>query len=299
MKVSFCLSLIIHLSLIIGCLSTFYVKPKIITNDVLVMDIIPMSDITNVKTTHAQKSTKNATKSSVDDNTNYSPVNTNPIQDIIEPVVASSEKIEEQIISSPEKPIELIEPVEAIIPKIEKKTDIKPEKKSKSEVKKKVNEKIEKKTDIKPEKKSVGKSALKSLAEGKKNNSKSELNSIIDDALEGESDAYYDGSLPLSMSEISAIKGQISNKWHIASFSGGGKQFVATAIIEVNEDGVVTNIKIQKNTFSIKDQQLYQAFIDSIRRAINAASPLQGLNKQKYNIWHEMELTFDSKGMIQ
>ena len=59
------------------------------------------------------------------------------------------------------------------------------------------------------------------------------------------------------------------------------------------------DIKIKnKTTPSGTDVKIYNAFIDSVMRAIKTASPLQHLPKEKYDTWNEMELIFDSSGMI-
>ena len=164
------------------------------------------------------------------------------------------------------------------------------------------------KKDKKPDPdEALANSVLKSLKEGGKKSSKNNkkqqqtLDDIMENAIKGDTTSDFDSESELSMSEIAAIRSQISQAWRVTSFSGGkdNKNLRVTIKIQVDENGDVKDIKIKSKTIpSGADGNVYNAFVDSVVRAINAASPLQYLPKAKYNSWSEMELIFDSSGMI-
>jgi TonB family protein len=123
----------------------------------------------------------------------------------------------------------------------------------------------------------------------------------MENAIKGDTTTDYDAEGDLSMNEIAAIRSQISQAWRVTAFSGGkdNKNMRVTVKIKVNEDGEVSDVKITEKSAPVGvDRQVYNAFIDSVMRAIRAASPLQNLPEDKYNTWNEMELMFDSSGMI-
>ncbi len=151
-------------------------------------------------------------------------------------------------------------------------------------------------------------SVLKSLQEGGKKASKKtkadspkNLNDIMDAAIKGETTSDFDADKEMSLSELDAIRTQVSKAWRVTSFSGGegNKRLRVKAIVTVNKNGEVQDVRIKRDMVgSGASEQLYQAFADSAVRAIQAASPFKNLPPEKYNTWSEMELVFDSEGMI-
>lgn len=317
-------------------------KPQ---EDTILLEMIPISTITNVKTTindvkpldkkkevvtkdDAKQDSKTVLKDSEFDNQNVS-------QKIIEP--KKQEKIEEKKEEKPqpkkeeskpeikqeEKKKETSEENKEKIPtkdikkepdpkKVEKKPEKKPEPKKEN---KKTTEKDKKKPEAKKDKKDKKKdssdddlanSVLKSLQEGGKKSSKNKkkqqsLNDIMENAIKGDTTSEFDNESEMSLSEIDAIRSQISRAWRVTSFSGGkdNKNLKVTVKIQVEDDGEVKDVKVTNQSIPAGvDGQVYNAFVDSVVRAIRAASPLQNLPKEKYNTWNEMELVFDSSGMI-
>lgn len=204
---------------------------------------------------------------------------------------------------------------------IKKEPDIKKDKEKKNQpetkkVESKKNDKKEKSKDKpKPDEKKkkndpddeLANSVLKSLQEGSKKSTKNNkekqknLNDIMENAIKGDTTSNYDAESDLSISEIAAIRSQISQAWRVTAFSGGkeNKNMRVTIRITVDEDGEVNNIKVKDKSLPAGvDRQVYNAFVDSVMRAIRAASPLQNLPEEKYSTWNEMELIFDSSGMI-
>ncbi len=183
------------------------------------------------------------------------------------------------------------------------------ENKSIDKIQKKVEDKKPKEVkEIKKQKEDneFANSILKSLKEGskvqkaekEKKIEKKDLNEIIDDAIQGYTNTEYNSDLPLSISEISAIKSQIERSWNASSFSGGNENFKMKVTIKISLDknGNITSIKPinQSNT----NNAIYRAFVDSAMRAVHDASPFTNLPTEKYNSWEELEFDFDSSGMI-
>lgn len=328
-----------------------YSKRLDIQEETVLLEMIPISTITNVKTTtndikpidkkkeliskdEAQKDNKTVMKDSEFDNQNVSQKKIEP--KIIEntkpdpkPEIQKEEpKIEEKK-AEPKPEVKNNEKITEDREKVHTK-DIKKEpdiKKDKEKKEKKTEPKLEakkiesKKNDKKPKDKpkedkqkkkvesddELANSVLKSLQEGGKKSTKNNkekqksLNDIMENAIKGDTTTDYDAEGDLSMSEIAAIRSQISQAWRVTAFSGGkeNKNMRVIVKITVNENGLVSDIKVKDKSMPVGiDRQVYNAFVDSVMRAITAASPLKNLPEEKYSTWSEMELTFDSSGMI-
>ena len=351
MHFGFIYSILLHIGifliLMFGIDYSRNLKPQ---EDTILLEMIPISTITNVKTTvndvkpldkkkevvtkdDAKQDSKTVLKDSEFDSQNVS-------QKIIEPKKkpeeAKPEKKAEEIkqpepkkedpkpeVKQDEKKKETSEENKEKIPtkdikkepepkKVEKKPEKKPEPKKEN---KKTTEKDKKKPEAKKDKKDKKKdssdddlanSVLKSLQEGGKKSSKNKkkqqsLNDIMENAIKGDTTSEFDNESEMSLSEIDAIRSQISRAWRVTSFSGGkdNKNLKVTVKIQVEEDGEVKDVKVTNRSIpNGVDGQVYNAFVDSVIRAIRTASPLQNLPKEKHNTWNEMELVFDSSGMI-
>ena len=323
-----------------------YSKKLDVQEETILLEMIPISTITNVKTTtndvkpidkkkelvskdEAKKDNKTVMKDSEFENQNVSQKKIEPQvkednkpdpkpevkkdepkKEEIKPEVKNDEKTTEDREKVPTKDVKK----EPDVKKDKEKKDKKPEKQP--EVKKIEPKKVEKnkekpKKEVKKKKvesdDELANSVLKSLQEGGKKSTKNNkdkqksLNDIMENAIKGDTTTEYDSEGDLSMSEIAAIRSQISQAWRVTAFSGGkdNKNMRVIVKIKVDENGEVNDVKIKdKSTPVGVDRQVYNAFVDSVMRAIKAASPLQNLPEEKYNTWNEMELTFDSSGMI-
>lgn len=371
MQIGLTYSLILHLTLFLVLMFGVDYSRKIdVHEETILLEMIPISTITNVKTTtndipllnkkkeliskdDTKKDDKTIMKDSDFNNHNVSQKKVEPIKPDAKPdpkpeqspkITKDEPKQQPQNIEEKQKE-KIIEPKPEI--KQNDKTTTDREKVPTKDIKKepeikKDKEKQDKKTDKQPdikkvEEDKVGKktkvvekkiketpeqgkkkkdntaddklanSVLKSLDEGGKKSIKNNkdkqktLNDIMENAIKGDTTSDYDNESDLSMSEIAVIRSQISQAWRVTAFSGGkeNKNMRVTVKITVDEDGEVNQVKVQdKSTPLGVDKQIYNAFVDSVIRAIRAASPLHSLPEEKYNTWNEMELTFDSSGMI-
>ena len=119
----------------------------------------------------------------------------------------------------------------------------------------------------------------------------------MDDAVQGETNTDYNPDLPMSISEISAIRSQIERAWNASAFSGGDENLSMKVTLRVglDKDGNVLSVRPVSQSGS---GSTYRAFVDSAVRAVHDASPLKNLPADKYHSWQEIELSFDSNGMI-
>lgn len=314
MQVGFTYSIILHIALFLLLMFGIdYSKKLSSQEETILLELIPISTITNVKTTtndvkqidkkkeliskdEVKKDTKTNLKNGESDNANIS-------QKKVEPKKLEENKIEKKEVELKEEKVE-----EKKEPEIKKDKETKQEKKlEKKEIKEKdIPEKKKKKTQP-TEDDELANSVLKSLQEGGKKSSKNNqekqksLNDIMENAIKGDTTTDFNAEGDLSMSEIAAIRSQISQAWRVTSFSGGkdNNNLRVIVTVKLSEQGEVEDIQIKKKSIPVGvNNQIYNAFVDSVMRAIRTASPLQNLPSDKYSSWNEMELTFDSSGMI-
>jgi len=351
MHIGLTYSIILHLTLfLILMFGVDYSKKLSVQEETILLEMIPISAITNIKTTtndvplldrkkelvskdNAKKDDKTIMHDGESNNNNVSQKKIEPIKEQAPNIAPQIEKDEIRQETKPE--IKKDEPAVVDKEKVPTK-DIKKELKAKQDKdkkdkkteqpkikkteQKKVDEKTKKvekqikqppqKDNKKKDNKSDDKlanSVLKSLDEGGQKSTKNSkdkqqsLNDIMENAIKGDTTSDYDSESELSMSEIALIRSQISQAWRVTAFSGGkdNKNMRVIVKITLDDDGEVSQIKIKDKSAPISiNQQVYNAFIDSVTRAIRAASPLHSLPEEKYNTWNEMELTFDSSGMI-
>lgn len=249
----------------------------LITDYAVVTEVVPVSELTNVKVKESNR------KDEIQQQTKKAPKS----------VEVAVNKEEPKPID--EKKPEIKEEAEKIPDKNEKKPD-KPEKPEQpKEIEKKKEENPKKKTDD-----SFEKSILKSLEEeAKKKNNKKVDKSFKDlaDALKGETNKEYNQNLPMSMSEIDAIKSQISRNWNTTAFSGSVDAKTMQVVLEIKLDtgGNIISVKpkLERNR-----SPYYRPFVESTIRAVKSSSPLQNLSREKFHSWKEIEFRFDASGMI-
>lgn len=237
------------------------------TDYAIIAEIVPVSELTNVKVRSASKVAKeekqtNKSAKAVEDESKMEKPNKDKAAD-------ASEAIPDKNSKDKEKP-------------------------------KKEDKKEDKKDDKKKKDENFEKSILKSLEADSSKKTDKKLDkefAELEKALKGDTNKEYNSNIPMSMSEIDAIKAQITNKWNTTSFSGSSEMGMQVVVrIELDMDGNVLSAKT--TGFSANQSQYYRAFVESAIRAVKSASPLQYLTKDKYHSWKEIEFRFDSSGMI-
>jgi len=269
------LSILFHVSMLLFLLIGLpHMHRDLITDYAVVTEVVPVSELTNVRIKESNR------KDEISQQTKKAPKSVEVAMDKEKPKPVEDKKLEVK------------EDAEKIPDKREKKPEV-PEKPKEAEKKK--EEKPKKKVDD-----AFGKNILKSLEEeAKKKNDKKIDKSFKDiaDALKGETNKEYNQSLPMSMSEIDAIKSQISRNWNMSSFSGAVDAKTMQIILEIKLD-IEGNILAVKPKLERNRSPYYRPFVESAIRAVKASSPLQNLSKDKFHSWKEIEFRFDASGTI-
>lgn len=113
------------------------------------------------------------------------------------------------------------------------------------------------------------------------------------------SDAPYDASLPLSISERDAIRSQFVACWRVPAGAKDGASLAVRVKITLGQDAAVQSAIVspdQQGRYA--SDPLFRAAADSAVRAVHQCSPLKNLPADKYGSWREMELNFDPKDML-
>lgn len=269
-------STLLHASLallmIIGIPS---VKRDMVTDYAVVTDIVAVSELTNVRVKDSNR------KDSVQQQTKKAPKSAEVAQAQDKPKAEESKK----------EPA----PVEAEkIPDKKLKKEEKPKEEKPKEPEKKKEEQAKKQDD------DFSRTILKSIEEEKKKKQDKKIDKNfkeLADALKGDTNKDYNENLPMSVSEIDAIKGQISRNWNTSAFSGSADAKTMQVVLEIklDMDGKVISVKPKLENHK---SPYYRPFVESAVRAVKASSPLQNLQKEKYHTWKEIEFRFDASGMI-
>ncbi len=240
------------------------------TDYAIVAEVVPISEITNIKVTHSEKLA-------------------NKDKEVKVPKAAEEPKQQEK--REEVKPKEMKEVDEAVkIPdkKVKEKKEEKPQPK---DAKTKKEDKKKKEDDF-------AKKILKSLERSSSKADKKVDKDFkdIEKSLKAETNKEYNHNIPMSMTEVDGIKSQITSKWNTAVFSGSSeKAMQVTVRIQLDMDGKVLSAQPVLDSNS---SPYYNAFVESAVRAVRSASPIQSLSKDKYHTWKEIEFRFDSSGMI-
>lgn len=262
---------------------------KLNTDYAITIDLVKPSEISNLKIANNRETSKQVIRE----------VNAVP--------KASTERSEPkpEVERKEEKPqkIKQDESVDSeIIPK---------KKKMIEEEKKRKENKDEKKSKNQPEqdKKSPSKNAddfskaiLKSLEKStrqQKQVEKKPTEKVIeekDNGVKGDTNQKYKSDLPLSLSEIDAIKSEVTRHWNTRAFNGSTTAIMqVTTLVYLDPMGNIIGVKVEK---TLNSSPSYHAFISSVVRAIKMSDFASILSPENYSSWHELELRFDSSGMI-
>jgi len=229
---------------------------------VMTVEILPISAMTNVKPSDKPIQERKVAKT---------PVNSKPI-----PKTAVEKPKEPE--PEPVKKDELTVPDETVKPKPKEKEKPKEEKKSAEDfaalmTKLKTQEKQE------PTKEKA-----------------------VDDVSQAEnktrSDAPYDNSMPLSISEKDMIRSQFVKCWIMPAGSPNPETLIVKVRVALGADGTVTEAKLAADQGRYNSDTFFRAAADSAIRAVWKCSPLKNLPPDKYGSWRDMELTFDPQELM-
>ncbi len=110
------------------------------------------------------------------------------------------------------------------------------------------------------------------------------------------SDAPYDPTQPLSLSERDAITSQFIQCWRVPAGAANDYTLVVSVEVSLRADGSVIKATLtsdQRGRYG--SDTVFRAAADSALRAVQMCSPLKNLPANKYSRWKEMRLNFDPK----
>jgi hypothetical protein len=136
--------------------------------------------------------------------------------------------------------------------------------------------------------------AVKETAQKQKNDTKQ----AEDDGSKSKSNSY-NPSLPMSLSEIDAIRNQIAKCWNVPAGARNAHELIVVLRLQLAPDGSVMRVDLTNESQSrYASDTFFRAAADSARRAVQECSPLKNLPQDKYTTWRDMEMTFDPKNML-
>ena len=280
------LSVLLHIILIgaffFGVPSLFERLPE--EKDVLTFEILPISEIANVKT-----ETKVATKKKE---------------------AKKSKQVKKQ---APKKstPKQKSKPTSTPKKKIEKKVKNIPAKKKAASPPKKVKEKKKEpqKPQPTPKKKEITKkdedaidSILKNLEKDSEGNEVKTSTTSTAEKQQGKKysrGAEYDEDSPLSITEKMLVKGQIEKNWRPPAGADNLDEVRVVLHMTLEKNGEVKDVVVTKIICPINSSITCKLTAESAIRAVRKASPLENLLPERYDTWKEFNLIFDPSFLNQ
>ncbi|QXK92579.1 hypothetical protein HUN61_00875 [Neoehrlichia mikurensis] len=259
------------------------------TNQIVVIDTLPLNTVNNIPLQQSPKTSHNSTsinKFTTKNNVNYkkhtvetkSP-NLNKRTDKNVTTVNSSNKI--NTISKKK------------FPNLNKKTDknittVNSNNKTNTISKKRSPNENTIKQHMSPKQELA--SILKSLEKGSTANKNQ-------DGYIGQGDVKYDKDNPISITILDAIRSKFIKCWTIPAGAKniGNLQIIINVTLSLEGKVITAEVSDQ---YSYNNDHFFRAIADSALRAVYKCSPLIGLSKKHYHIWHNISLNFDPQHMF-
>jgi hypothetical protein len=112
-----------------------------------------------------------------------------------------------------------------------------------------------------------------------------------------QSTSRFNEDLPLSISEIDAVRRQIEPHWTVLGGARDAEDIAVVLKLSLEKDGSVRDVSVVEKLRYSTDP-FYRAAADRALAAVRQASPIKGLPEESYKEWAEMTMTFDPKEMF-
>lgn len=113
------------------------------------------------------------------------------------------------------------------------------------------------------------------------------------------SNAPYDPSLPMTISEMDAIRGQFVKCWRVPAGAKNDYELKVHVNVQLRPDGSVVSAEVAGgDMIRYNTDNFFRGAADSAIRAVYKCSPLKNLPADKYSTWKDMELTFDPRDLL-
>jgi len=230
------------------------------------VEVLPISELTNIRRQEAQKKEqKKPVEKAVSKKATSASASNQPTEKVEKKVIAE-QKVEEKTLPTKEK--------------------VKEKPKDEPKAKEKTEEKV---SDLDAILKSVADAAKKDEGEKPTKANEETKKAVAED---------YNPSLPMSMSEIDAIRSQFIKCWNIPSGARNAHELKVVLDVRLQEDGRVTSAELAEEKGRYYQDPFFKAAADSAIRAVYRCSPIQNLPTKKYDTWKYLQMTFDPRDML-
>jgi outer membrane biosynthesis protein TonB len=123
---------------------------------------------------------------------------------------------------------------------------------------------------------------------------------VTQEANKTTSDAPYDPTKPLSISQLDAIRSQFIQCWSPPIGAKDAANLAVRVKVKLSQDGTATEVTLARDQLSrYNSDTFFRSAADSALRAVHnpKCSPLKHLPPDNYGAWKELELNFDPKEM--
>lgn len=118
-----------------------------------------------------------------------------------------------------------------------------------------------------------------------------------EDGVLGKGLAQMNTLKPQTINMIESIRSQFIHCWSVPYGALQAKNMQVKVNISLDKEGAVLDANIM-DMGRYGSDPFFRAIADSAVRAIYKCSPLQGLPKEKYNLWQIIELVFNPRDML-
>lgn len=109
----------------------------------------------------------------------------------------------------------------------------------------------------------------------------------------------YNPTLPLSISDMDAIKSQVAPCWRMPAGAENDYTLVVTLNIQLNADGSLLKVEpLMNDRLKAASSPAFRMAMESAMRAISRCTPLKDLPSDKYDSWKDFDMVFDPKNML-
>ncbi len=111
--------------------------------------------------------------------------------------------------------------------------------------------------------------------------------------------SQYDATLPLSITEMDLIRSQIAKCWNVPAGAKNAHELSISLRVQLAEDGSLVHVELaDESKARYSSDSFFQAASDSAMRAVRQCSPLKNLPPEKYATWRDIIMTFDPKELL-
>ena len=103
--------------------------------------------------------------------------------------------------------------------------------------------------------------------------------------------------IPLTMTEIDAIRRQIQRNWAVPAGAEGAHEMTVTLRLRLDPDGTVRGVEVVETERMDRDS-FFRTMAESALRAVRRTGHIAGLRGETYRHWRDIEMRFNPKDMF-